>query len=52
MVHELAHQWFGDSVFLHRYRDLWLNEGFAVWMTWLYDARHGGAGLNAQLVDL
>ena len=29
MVHELAHQWFGDSVAPVRWQDVWLNEGHA-----------------------
>jgi aminopeptidase N len=38
MVHELAHQWFGDSVAPYRWRDVWLNEGHATWYEQLYGA--------------
>jgi aminopeptidase N len=31
MVHELAHQWFGDSIAPERWSDVWLNEGHATW---------------------
>jgi len=34
MVHELAHQWFGDSVTPARWSDVWLNEGHATWYEW------------------
>ena len=41
MVHELAHQWFGDSVAPYEWSDLWLNEGHATWYEVLYAEEHG-----------
>ncbi|MFC9282583.1 M1 family metallopeptidase [Streptomyces collinus] len=41
IVHELAHQWFGDSVSVARWKDVWLNEGFATYAQWLW-AEHQG----------
>lgn len=40
MVHELAHQWFGNSVAPESWSDLWLNEGHATWYEWLYADEH------------
>jgi len=35
LAHELAHQWFGDKVTCGSYSDVWLNEGFATYLTGL-----------------
>jgi aminopeptidase N len=42
LVHELAHQWFGDDVAVRNWRDIWLNEGFATYLEIRYAETHGG----------
>ncbi len=42
IAHELAHQWFGDSVTARRWRHIWLHEGFACYAEWLWSEHSGG----------
>jgi aminopeptidase N len=40
--HELAHQWFGNSVTASTWRDVWLHEGFACYAEWIWSEASGG----------
>jgi aminopeptidase N len=42
VVHELAHQWFGDMITCRTWSNLWLNEGFATYCTALYEEKKYG----------
>jgi aminopeptidase N len=42
IAHEIAHQWFGDSVTESTWSDLWLSEGFATYFAGLFVQKHDG----------
>jgi aminopeptidase N len=46
VAHELAHQWYGDSVAIERWKDIWLNEGFATYAEWLWQEHEGQASVQ------
>jgi aminopeptidase N len=41
LAHELSHMWFGDSVTLTLWPDMWLHEGFATWSEWIWSEHEG-----------
>jgi aminopeptidase N len=55
VAHELAHQWFGAFVTFKSHKDIWLHEGFAEYLGWLYTdfkANNQGQTLKMQIEDV
>jgi aminopeptidase N len=48
VAHELAHQWFGNSLTVADWRHIWLNEGFAKYAEWLWSEFSGGPSTAAH----
>jgi len=50
-LHELAHQWWGNSVTLAQWSDIWFNEGWANWSEWYWDFVENGGPDPAAIFD-
>jgi aminopeptidase N len=48
LVHEIAHMWYGDSVTLTDWPDIWLHEGFATWSNWIWSEKKGTKSAHQQ----
>ncbi|WP_425472922.1 M1 family metallopeptidase [Streptomyces botrytidirepellens] len=51
LVHELAHQWFGNSVTPRKWKDMWLSEGLATYAEWLWEEEQGDRNTNEVFSD-
>jgi aminopeptidase N len=52
MAHELAHQWFGDKITCGSWQDIWLNEGFATYLSYFYFEKSSPANQTNRLRGL
>jgi aminopeptidase N len=49
LVHEMAHQWYGDQVTPNDWRDVWMNEGMAMYLQGAWQADDEGRDVEAVM---
>ena len=49
LVHEIAHQWYGDQVTPDDWRDVWMNEGMAMYLQGCWQAEADGRSVDAVM---
>jgi aminopeptidase N len=52
LAHELSHMWYGDSLTLTLWPDMWLHEGFATWSEWIWREHTGQKSAHNQFKTL
>jgi aminopeptidase N len=50
VAHELSHQWFGNSLTVSSWKDIWLHEGFACYAEWLWSEQSGHGDTHEHAV--
>lgn len=51
VAHEMSHQWFGNSLTLRSWKDIWLHEGFACYCEWLWSEESGSRTAHERALE-
>jgi aminopeptidase N len=49
LVHEMAHHWYGNQVTPDDWRDVWMNEGMAMYLQGMWEAEQAGISIDEQM---
>jgi len=52
LVHEIVHQWYGDEVTPSDWRDMWMNEGMAMYIQKVWEAERDGRTIERVIQEL